>query len=41
MNFLVVNKTVTAKLKQVENQLSSSLWWHYSKATVNHLRERL
>jgi len=31
MNFLVVNKYVTAKVKKVEIKLAASLRWHYTK----------
>jgi len=30
MNFLVVNKSVNAKIKKVVIELTASLWWHCS-----------
>jgi len=41
LNFPVVTKSVTAKVKKVEIELATSLCWHGSTATVNHPRETI
>jgi len=36
LTFPVINKSVSAKAKEVKIQVAACVWWHCSTATVHH-----
>jgi len=36
LNFPVVNKSVSAKAKEVKIKVAACVWWHCSTVTVHH-----